>query len=84
MMTTGSKEFEARVLEADLRHIGDPITRWCLDCAAISSDPNGNIKPVKPDRGRSKNKIDGVVVACMAVGRARNHISTPKPGIRTF
>ena len=84
LMTTGSKEFEARVLEGDLTHAGDPVTRFCIDCAAVQSDPNGNIKPIKPDRGRSKNRIDGVVVACMAVGRARNHISAPKPGIRTF
>ena len=35
----------------------------------VTTDPAGNIKPVKPDHKDCK-KIDGIVASVMAVGRA--------------
>lgn len=49
-----------------IRTAGNPVLRWMVDCADIRSDDNGNIKPVKPDRGKSSKRIDGVVALIMA------------------
>ena len=35
----------------------------------VSTDPAGNIKPVKPDRNRGSKRIDGIVSTIMAIGR---------------
>jgi phage terminase large subunit-like protein len=35
----------------------------------VKQDPAGNIKPAKPDRGKSGKRIDGVVALIMAVDR---------------
>ena len=39
--------------------------RWMLSNVVIDRDPAGNIKPTK---GKSSGKIDGVVAAIMAIG----------------
>ena len=54
-MTAPSKELERLVMGRKLRHNGNPILRWMIDCASVAQDPAGNIKPVKPDRGRSRS-----------------------------
>jgi phage terminase large subunit-like protein len=43
---------------------------WMVSCTDIVSDPAGNIKPVKPDRGKSHKRIDGVVASIMALNAA--------------
>jgi phage terminase large subunit-like protein len=50
-----------------IRTGGNPILRWEADCVEVRTDDNGNIKPVKPDRGKSAKRIDGIVAAIMAV-----------------
>jgi phage terminase large subunit-like protein len=44
--------------------------RWMVDNVVTRMDPAGN---VKPDKGRSTEKIDGVVAAVMALDRATRH-----------
>jgi len=68
-MSAPSKEIERRVLGNKLRHGGNPILRWMMDCTSVAQDAAGNIKPVKPDRGKSSKRIDGI--AAMATGFAR-------------
>jgi len=72
-MSAPSKEFERRILERRLLHDGNPVMRWMVGNVAISQDPAGNIKPNKE---RSGDRIDGVVAAIMAVGRASLNMST--------
>ena len=62
-----SKEFEKAVVGRQLRHGGHPIMRWMASNVAVEQDAAGNIKPSKR---KSSEKIDGVVAAVMAVGRA--------------
>lgn len=61
------KEFERLVLEKKLLHLDNPVLDWNLSNLMMDIDPAGNIKPSK---ARSGDKIDGIVAAIMAVGRA--------------
>lgn len=66
-MSGPAKDFEAMVLGGKLAHGGHPVLRWMASNVAIASDPAGNIKPAKD---RSSERIDGIVAAIMAYGRA--------------
>ena len=61
------KELEVLVLQKRFRHGGNPVLRWMADNVQATMDPAGNIKP---DRGKSREKIDGIVAAIMALARA--------------
>lgn len=67
-MSGPAKELERRVLGRELRHDGNPVLRWMVSNVTVSMDPAGNLKP---DRAKSTEKIDGVVAACMAIGRSQ-------------
>jgi phage terminase large subunit-like protein len=69
-MSPACKRLEELVLSRRLKHSGNPVLRWNIDCCSVSADPAGNIKPVKPERNKSSKRIDGVVASAMAVGRA--------------
>jgi phage terminase large subunit-like protein len=58
-MAAPTKEFEKLILGRQLAHNGNPV--------AVRQDPAGNIKP---DKAKSTEKIDGIVAAIMALGRA--------------
>lgn len=64
-MHTPTITFEEMVLTDRLRHEGNPAMRWMLSNVVIDRDPAGNIKPTK---GKSAGKIDGIVAGIMAIG----------------
>ena len=66
-MSGPSKELERLVLAHAFRHGGQPVARWMAGNVAVAMDPAGN---VKPDKAASTQRIDGVVAAVMALGRA--------------
>lgn len=66
-MSAPSKEFERLVVGGNLIHFGDPVLRWMASNVAAEIDPAGNVKPTK---AKSTGRIDGIVAAIMAVGRA--------------
>lgn len=66
-MSGPSKEFEKLVLGNQLIHDGNKIMRWMASNVATTQDAAGNIKPVKD---KSTGRIDGIVAAIMAIGRA--------------
>ncbi len=72
-----SKTFESLILHHRLAHQKNPCLTWMASCAAIYEDANGNIRPVKPKRGTNR-RIDGIVAALMALGRAKL-VPTPMP-----
>jgi len=53
-----------------LRHGGNPVLRWMASCAEVMQDPAGNIKPTKPDKRKSANRIDGIAALVNAMSRA--------------
>ena len=66
------------VLERRIAPGGHPVLRWILDNIFIRTDPVGNIKP---DKKRSTEKIDGVVVPIMAPDRAIRCSSTASTSV---
>jgi phage terminase large subunit-like protein len=66
-----TKAFELAVIGRKLRHGGNPLLRWMVDCCAVKADANGNIRPVKPDRQKDSRRIDGVVGSIMALDRCQ-------------
>lgn len=69
-MSPATKELMNFVLEKKLAHGGNPILRWMMDNIFVRTDPAGNLKP---DKEKSKERIDGVVAMIMALDRAIRH-----------
>jgi phage terminase large subunit-like protein len=69
-MSTPSKEFERMVLSSECAFGGNPVARWSNGNVVLSRDASGNIKP---DKGKSSEKIDPIVSAVMAVGAWLTH-----------
>jgi phage terminase large subunit-like protein len=66
-MAPAVDEFERLLLGGQLKHGGNPVMTWCAANAVISSDPAGNRKIAKE---KATGRVDGVVAAVMAAGRA--------------
>lgn len=79
-MAAPCKEFEERVLSGRLEHGNNPVLKWMASNVSVATDPAGNMKPVKPKRN-SPYKIDGIVAAIMALGRAMQEVSDFDGGI---
>ena len=63
-MSPPMKELERLVLAGKIRHGNNPVLTWMMDNLVAKMDPAANIKP---DKGKSKEKIDGVVALIMAL-----------------
>lgn len=70
VISAPTKEFEHLVMTEHINHFGHPVLRWMMGNVMIKTDTNGNIRP---DKGKSKNKIDGIVAAIIAFAA---HMST--------
>jgi phage terminase large subunit-like protein len=66
-MSAPTKEFERLVIGRMIAHNCNDVMRWMIGNVAVRQDPAGNLKP---DKAKSREKIDGVVAAVMALGRA--------------
>jgi phage terminase large subunit-like protein len=64
-MSAPSKEFERMVASGMLEHFNNPVARWMLKNVMLIVDTNENIKP---DKKRSREKIDGIIAAITAIG----------------
>jgi len=61
-----SKDVEAKVVQGKVKHMNNPVLRWCASNVSVSTDPAGNIKP---DKAKATDKIDGIVAWVMARSR---------------
>ncbi|WP_103353618.1 terminase large subunit [Amycolatopsis sp. CA-128772] len=71
-LSAPTKELQRLLLEGTperpvFRHGGNAAVRWQVDNVAVAMDPAGN---VKPDKGKSGDKIDAVAAAINALARA--------------
>lgn len=66
-MSPATKVFEERVLNRQLLHDGNPVLTWAISNVSIESDAAGNRKP---NKDRSRERIDPAVAAVLAVGLA--------------
>lgn len=64
-MAAPTKELERLVFGKKLQHDNDPVLRWMASNVTVKQDPAGNIRP---DKGKSSDKIDGIVALIMALG----------------
>ena len=75
-MSAPAKELEKLVVSRSLRHGGNPVLRWMASNVAVETDAAGNVKPSK---GKSRERIDGIVALCMALGRLISHGDDASP-----
>lgn len=69
-MNPPMKELERLVLSRKIMHGNNPVLTWMADNLVARMDPAGNIKP---DKEKSREKIDGVVALIMALDLALRH-----------
>jgi phage terminase large subunit-like protein len=76
------KELDALMRAGRLHHDTNPVMRWMISNTVCHTDAKDNIYPRKE---KPENKIDGVVAAIMALGRAMVLPPPPRaPRIRTI
>lgn len=65
-----------------LRHLDNPVLNWCAANVVFTTDSAGCRKP---DKKKATGRIDGIVAAIMAAGRASlgKETSTSYPGVMT-
>ncbi len=66
-MSPAIKQTEILLRKKRLRHGGNPVLRWMFSNVALKRDAHDNVSLHK---GRSADRIDGIVGLVMAVGRA--------------
>ena len=74
-MNAPTKELEKRVLSREIFHGGNPVLRWMCSNVMLKVDPAGNIKI---DKGKSTEKVDGMVALVMALGEAMTDERPPE------
>ena len=74
-MSVPTKWVEAEVLQGHLNFLGNPVIRWMFKNVVIYRDPNDNLKI---NKGKSREKVDGVVATVDAVGAWLNDENSNK------
>lgn len=62
------KSLDALIRSGEIEHNGDPVLTWMIANTVAKEDAKDNVYPRKE---QPENKIDGVVAAIMALGRAQ-------------
>ncbi|WP_208348716.1 terminase large subunit [Pseudaestuariivita rosea] len=75
-MSAPSKRFETAVMQGRVRHGGNPLLAWAVGNVVMDMDAAENIKP---NKRKSKHRIDPAVAAIMALGRAEAALEKRKP-----
>lgn len=82
-MNPPMKELERLILAGKIRHGNHPVLTWMMGNLIARVDPSGN---VKPDKEKSRDKIDGAVALIMALDLALRNPTTEsaleKHGVR--
>lgn len=69
-MSAPMKELERMIVSSLLAHGDNPVLTWMAHNLVASQDPAGNYKP---DKRKSREKIDGMVALIMGIDRATRH-----------
>lgn len=64
-MNRPTKELERLIMSRGIIHDNNPVMRWMLSNVIIYRDNNDNLKV---NKGKSGDKVDGVVASIMALG----------------
>lgn len=76
-MNEPCQSLEAMLKTGSLMHGGHPVLRWMAGNVQVVEN-NGMIRP---DKGSSGEKIDGIVALVMAIGRARIGMASPAKAV---
>jgi phage terminase large subunit-like protein len=74
-MSAPMKELERMAKGHQMLHGDNPVLNWMADNVVASLDAAGNIKP---DKMKSKEKIDGITALVMAVARTMAKPAEPE------
>ena len=77
-MSGPTKDFYRLLMEGKIIHGGHPVLRWMAGNVVVDTDPAGNIKVTK---AKSKEKIDGIVAAIMALDRCIRNQTEPQVSV---
>lgn len=79
-LNEGTLKIEGLIMQGELSHGGDPVLAWMVDNVMITEDSFGF---KKPDKKKSKAKIDGVMAMVMAasVWVSDSVMPTDAPGV---
>lgn len=77
-MSGPTKDFYRLLMEGQIIHGGHPVLRWMAGNVVVDTDPAGNIKVTK---AKSKEKIDGIVAAIMALDRCIRNQMEPQGSV---
>lgn len=77
-MSGPTKDFYRLLMEGQIIHGGHPVLRWMAGNVVVDTDPSGNIKVTK---AKSKEKIDGIVAAIMALDRCIRNQTEPQGSV---
>lgn len=72
-MNAGARDFERRLMDHKLRHGNNEVLNLMADSVGLHENHSGLIMPVKPDRKRSRKKVDGIVALVNAFARLVVH-----------
>ncbi|MCZ7414303.1 terminase large subunit [Streptomyces sp. WMMC897] len=78
-MTGPMGELMRRLKARELTHFGNPVAQWmadALECKSPRDDPD-RIRPVKPDRGKSGKRIDGMPALLFALDGSMRGMPAP-------
>jgi len=78
-MSEPAKAWEQLIVSGGLID-NNPVMEWMVSCTVAKADANGNIKPVKPDSGRTNKRIDGVITSIMANNRLEMALADEEAG----
>lgn len=67
-MATPTAELERMLVGGEIAHEGSPLMAWQAGNVITKLDPAGNMKP---DKEKSRERIDGIVATIIALGRAK-------------
>ena len=77
-MSGPTKDFYRLLMEGKIVHGGHPVLRWMAGNVVVDTEPAGNIKVTK---AKSKEKIDGIVAAIMALDRCIRNQTEPQGSV---
>ena len=77
-MSDPTKELLKMIAAQEFEHGNNPVLNWMADNLVVSEDPAGNLKP---DKGRAREKIDGIVALIMCISRANANPVSTRPRI---
>jgi phage terminase large subunit-like protein len=76
-----TEEMERLLLDAALRHGGNPVLRWMAASVSVRTDAEGH---KRPDQEASGGRIGGMLALLMAIGRALVHVEEPEQELQIF